>query len=101
MKFLSSSVINLNSYLFCWLDLDGRIFEDPVIEMCFEPSSCMFSDAKLRSPKVSMKELTFDQSILLPNVRMKRDSLIALNGVILSGGLNESLAPIMASGMST
>ena len=61
----------------------GKTFEDPGMEIRLEPSSATFSSAMFRSPKASMKELTLDQSMLLPIVLMKRDSLIALKDVIL------------------
>ena len=76
-------------------------FEDPEIEMCFELSSAMFSMTMSRIPNSSMKELTSAQSMLLPVVLMKRDNLVALKRVILSGGLNASLAPMTASGVRT
>ena len=68
-----------------------------MIEMRFDLSSAKFSCTIVLSSNVSMKLFTSDQSIV-PIARMKRFSLEALNGVILSGDRNASLVPMIASG---
>ena len=83
-----------------WFGVSWVIFEEPVIEIRFELSAAKFSLTNVLSPNVSMKAFTSDQSTV-PSFCMKRFSLKALNGVILSGGRNASLVPIIASGEGT
>ncbi len=89
----------LSAYFACglWLSAVCAILEEPEIEICFERSAVKFSVIIVLNSKASMKAFTSNQSTF-PIFLMKRFSLEALDGVILSGGRNASLVAIIASG---